>query len=324
MISIIVPVYNNEKYLPKCIESVLMQHTTLEFELLIVDDGSTDSSLALCQSYEKKDSRIRIITQENGGVSKARNTGVERAKGDYVIFLDSDDWLEEGSLQIIGREVEVSNPDILIYGIKFLQEGEITYISELERMCAFSQEECVALILEIYKKGVIASSVNKVYKKSMLGKMPFETGIKYGEDLRFNLHTFLKAKRIVAIPDALYIYNKHENSLTTTLDLRQIKEMLQLYEKSYEFFEKLDVGQEIRDSLLYAHYYEYLYPYHITRILDDNALSYAEKCRWVDGILDTKYITYLTERSGIFSRLLRRKDYRKLIWYRKFLKIIKR
>lgn len=324
MMSIIVPVYNNEKYLSKCIESVISQNTTLEYELIIVDDGSTDCSLEICRSYKKKSSRIRIITQDNAGVSMARNAGIEMASGDYVMFLDSDDWLEKGALQIIEQEVKESRPDILVYGIKFLQGEKVTYISELERMCSLSKEESISLILEIYRRGAIASSVNKVYRKSLLGAKPFEPNIKYGEDLRFNLRIFLQATRLSVIPNALYVYNKHDNSLTTTLDSRQIQEMLQLHNKSYVFFEKLGADREVSDRLLQAHYYEYLYPYHIARILDDKKLAYAEKCRWIDEILDTKYISYLTGKSGIFSRLLSRKDYRKLIWYRRILKIMKR
>lgn len=324
MISIIVPVFNNELYISKCIESVISQNTTLEYELIIIDDGSTDRSLEICQSYKRKDRRIRIKSQRNAGVSRARNVGISMASGEYVMFLDSDDWLEEGSLKIIEKEVEGSRPDILVYGIKFLKDKKVTYTSELERMSSVSKEDCVPLILEIYRRGAIASSVNKVYRKSILGEDPFEPDVKYGEDLRFNLCTFLHASNLSVIPDALYIYNQHDNSLTTTMDSRQIHEMRQLYNKSDAFFEKLGVNRAVSDSLLQAHYYEYLYPYYIVRILDDKRLTYAEKCKWTDEILDAKYISYLTKESGIFKRLLCRKDYRKLIWYRRILKIVKR
>ena len=96
-ISVIVPVYNTEKYLHRCVDSILAQ-TFTDFELLLIDDGSTDSSGAICDEYAQKDSRVRVFHKENGGVSSARNLGLDKAKGKWVTFVDSDDWIKESFL----------------------------------------------------------------------------------------------------------------------------------------------------------------------------------------------------------------------------------
>ena len=98
LISVIVPVFNNEKWLSRCLDSILAQHYK-NFEVLLIDDGSTDASGAVCDSYARNDSRIHVIHTTNGGVSNARNIGLDRAKGDYISFVDSDDWVEPNFLE---------------------------------------------------------------------------------------------------------------------------------------------------------------------------------------------------------------------------------
>lgn len=112
LISVIIPIYNAEKYLEKCIESILIQ-THKDFELILVDDGSKDNSGRICDEYAKKDSRIRVIHKKNAGVSTARNTGIESAKGEFIAFVDSDDWLQKNSLEILYKEIKAQNADLV-------------------------------------------------------------------------------------------------------------------------------------------------------------------------------------------------------------------
>ena len=113
MISIIVPVYNTEKYLDRCIQSILSQ-TYTDFELLLINDGSTDSSGAICDKYAEQDSRVRVFHKENGGVSSARNVGLDNAKGEWVTFCDSDDWVENCWLDTFVENSE--NTDLVVQG----------------------------------------------------------------------------------------------------------------------------------------------------------------------------------------------------------------
>ena len=123
-ISVIVPVYNVEKYLRKCIESILNQ-TFREFELILVDDGSTDSSGKICDEYALKDSRIKVIHKENGGASSARNAGLDVAKGEYIGFVDSDDWIEMDMYGELYRLIKENNTDISVCGINNIKRYKI-------------------------------------------------------------------------------------------------------------------------------------------------------------------------------------------------------
>ena len=120
-ISIIVPVYNVEKYLKECIESLINQ-TYKDLEILLIDDGSKDNSGKICDEYANKDKRIKVIHQENSGVSKTRNYGIELATGDYVMFVDSDDWLEENTCELLIKEIKTQNKDMIIFN--FCKEFE--------------------------------------------------------------------------------------------------------------------------------------------------------------------------------------------------------
>ena len=128
LISVIVPVYNTEKYLPRCIDSILAQ-TFTDFELLLIDDGSTDKSGTICDEYAKKDKRIRVFHKENGGVSTARQLGIDKAIGIYSIHTDGDDWIEKDMLKDMYDKIIEKNADILIadFFINNQQKEEIKY-----------------------------------------------------------------------------------------------------------------------------------------------------------------------------------------------------
>ena len=133
IISIIVPVYNTEEYLDKCILSIMAQ-TYADFELLLIDDGSTDSSGSICDKYAAQDSRVRVFHKENGGVSRARNLGIDNSKGDYLLFLDSDDWLASDTFEILHRTLEREDADCVIFG--FYQTSGNIWAPEENRIYA--------------------------------------------------------------------------------------------------------------------------------------------------------------------------------------------
>ena len=122
-ISIIVPVYNVEKYLPRCVDSILNQ-TFTNFELILVNDGSTDRSGIICDQYKKRDNRIKVIHKTNEGVSKARNIGISEAKGRYIEFIDSDDWIERSLLEDTLKQIRIDNSDIIFFGLLYEDEDD--------------------------------------------------------------------------------------------------------------------------------------------------------------------------------------------------------
>ena len=185
-ISVIVPVYNVEKYLPKCIDSILAQ-TFTNFELLLINDGSKDSSGTICDEYAAKDSRIRVFHKENGGVSSARNLGLDNAKGEWIAFVDSDDWVDESYLMDLFQAADEKDM-LVVQGIRYYSiENTETNICGFENgtyinndiLKAFSEKE-------LHRFG---GPVSKLYNKTLIkqNQIQFNPEIHFGEDLLFML-----------------------------------------------------------------------------------------------------------------------------------------
>lgn len=185
-ISIIVPVYKSEQYLPKCIESILAQ-TFTDFELILVDDGSPDESGKLCDVYAQKDMRIRVIHQQNAGVSAARNAGLMCATGKYIMFCDSDDWVAPEWCQCLYNAMKVPNVVIAMCGYREWKGDIVT------QTCNLSKTDSTMKLSELFAKPLPGAPWNKIYNRERIVEynITFPDGISYGEDLRFLL-TYLE------------------------------------------------------------------------------------------------------------------------------------
>lgn len=213
-ISVIVPVYNAEKYLSKCIDSVLAQ-TFSDWELLLIDDGSPDRSGEICDEYAAKDSRIRVFHKQNGGVSSARNLGLDKAKGEYVTFVDSDDFLDSSYL----TDFFVSNKraDLYIQGFKNQQKGRIISSKQYNTKGYF--EELSTPFCYGEKNQLLNSPVCKLFLLEIISKykIGFDTNTSYGEDHLFVLDYIIHCRTMTVSDKIGYIYNHHSESLTTRL-----------------------------------------------------------------------------------------------------------
>ncbi len=213
LISIIVPVYNVEKYLNRCIDSVLAQ-TFTDFELILVDDGSTDASGKICDEYSSKDSRIRVIHKQNGGLSDARNVGIEASIGDYLMFVDSDDWVAEDYVKLLYENLIATGADMSICGLNGLMpSGEIEYISS-----TINKDESVDAVEVCHRMTLDAGwhyicVVNKIFKRELFENIRFPKG-KLHEDVFVAHHLFFKCNKISIIPMPLYFYRMREGSIT--------------------------------------------------------------------------------------------------------------
>ena len=222
-ISIIVPIYNSAKYLNDCFDSILSQDFE-NFEVICVNDGSTDDSQKIIDEYVKKDKRFKSFKKENGGQSSARNLGLTKAKGEFIYFLDSDDMIESGALQVLLYLAEKNELDILMFSAKTIYEndllkaqhvreedyfrrkgitGEIMTGNEFLKECESEQKYCVCPPLHFYRATFL--------KKN---KLKYFEGI-YHEDELFFAQSLLLAKKVMAISDELYIRRFHENSTMT-------------------------------------------------------------------------------------------------------------
>ncbi|CUP17288.1 glycosyltransferase family 2 protein [Clostridium disporicum] len=220
MISVIIPVYNSEKYICNTIDSVIKQ-TYTNIEIILIDDGSTDSSLDLCRKFEREDNRIRVFNKINGGVSSARNLGVNKANGDYLFFLDSDDILIPNCLEILKREIN-NNPDSVIISDykKFYYDEEISIQSLGYDIKTLTIEEFYKQILllnyDTYPWGTLI-------KASYFENITFPEHMTCFEDLATMYKVYDKAKKIILINAKLVLYRQSEFSAVKTINIDKIK-----------------------------------------------------------------------------------------------------
>ncbi|MCD7828059.1 MAG: glycosyltransferase [Clostridiales bacterium] len=215
-ISIIVPIYNVEKYLRKCIESILSQ-TFKDFELILIDDGSSDNSGKICDEYAKQDSRIIVIHQCNKGVSTARNKGLTSAKGDYIAFIDPDDYVAENYLEYLYNSLqEYSDADYAVCSYAKVDENG-NFIDEIS--ISF-KTQCVAIIddIDIYNLFSTKLIWTSLYKKSSLiindKLLMFNEAIAHTEDVLFSHTVYVNSKKYVRLGNVLYFYLYRNDSVS--------------------------------------------------------------------------------------------------------------
>lgn len=224
-LSVIVPVYNVEAYIDQCLGSILENDLRPEeFEVVVVDDESPDRSLEKVAEWQRRFSNIKVISQKNTGISGARNTGLRNAEGEFILFVDSDDWLAMGSLRHLLRLADHLELDILEFGIeKVGPKGE-----HLGKFSNGTQGK-VNTGIRYYKECRYVNSVfNKVYRRSFLleNQLFFIEKI-YVEDFELNTRAFLKANRVAGIPDLAYKYRQSPNSITRSGDPEKKKKMIE-------------------------------------------------------------------------------------------------
>lgn len=213
MISIIVPIYNIEKYLAHCIDSVL-NSTLTDFELILVDDGSTDSSGSICDEYSTWDERISVIHQENGGISIARNHGLEKAHGDYVIFIDGDDVIKPEMLETMLQALDSSDSDLaMVRAYTIDEDGIVTTpaVDEQRDTRIITQEDYMRFLYERNEFGYPVVW-NKLYRRQLIEGMTFASVA--AEDIEWTTRVTMRVKKISLIERQLYGYRIRSTSVT--------------------------------------------------------------------------------------------------------------
>lgn len=230
-LSVIVPVYKAEKYIHKCIDSVLKQ-TFSDFELLLVDDGSPDSCGIICDDYARRDKRIKVIHKKNGGVSEARNTGLDHAEGDYIVFIDPDDWVEPDMFQSTIDFCKNNKTDIVCFEVCEIRNRKQRVHYRFDTDMIFEAKDALEKILI----DVIDNSpCNKVYIKEAWRNVRFPVGRRF-EDVATIYKTFFNAERIGYIKHCYYNYLKHEGSaIALSFDAQRRYECFLGYKERYEF-----------------------------------------------------------------------------------------
>lgn len=205
-VSVIVPVYNTAKYLPRCLDSILSQ-TYSNLEIITVNDGSTDNSLEILETFAKKDSRITIITQKNQGLSAARNTGLKKTTGEYITFVDSDDAIDHNMI----KNLLNTHSDIAICSFKEISSGgKVKYFGHISTQKNYTTEEALKDML--LENNFNLTATMKLYKKSILKDLEFPIGMLH-EDVGFTYKAIMNSKKITFIPKPYYIYYHHAQSI---------------------------------------------------------------------------------------------------------------
>ncbi len=247
-ISIIVPVYNVEKYLNRCLDSILAQSFT-DWECILVDDGSPDNSGRICDEYAVKDSRFRVFHKENGGVSSARNLGLEKTTGEWVVFVDSDDTLWQNALETM--MLKSSGNDMSIFNLQFKYEsGKERHQEILERQVSSMQ-----VINELLCYKTNGGPVAKLFNASIAKSLKFKEELTIGEDLFYNIEFLLKSKKDVNVyNDIVYDYcintesvMQQEDNRTKYYKMNQIVDFVfeskDAFDKSINYFKIVNILQ---------------------------------------------------------------------------------
>jgi glycosyltransferase involved in cell wall biosynthesis len=211
-ISIIIPCYNIATHVSQCIESVLSQ-TYTDFELLLINDGSTDDTLQICEQFAAKDARVAVYTHANRGVSYTRNRGIDLAQGDYIMFIDGDDWVEANMLELLLQSIDINTTPVS--GMIHERKGKVFENDFFKNLIVTRQLDYDGnTVHNLFPSSVLSSPCCKLYNRSILidYNIKFEEHLSYQEDLIFNLNYLRYVPKITIVPAFSYHYVEHETS----------------------------------------------------------------------------------------------------------------
>lgn len=256
LISVIVPIYKVEKYLDKCVESIVGQ-TYRDIEIILVDDGSPDKCPEMCDEWAKKDGRIKVIHKENGGLSDARNAGLSIVKGEYISFVDSDDWISPCFLETMYQTMQNEDADIVECGVTYVDEqGNIIRIRKNSAL-QVSFDKIEALRQLVLEEGVYQTVWNKLYKRDVIGDIKFEVG-KYNEDDFWTYQVFDRVKKVTLIEESLYYYLQRGTSIMGAEYSLKRMDGLEARFRRMEFLQKYDeLAMFVKARIMYDCLYHF-------------------------------------------------------------------
>lgn len=227
-VSIIVPVYNVEQYVKRCIESILNQ-TYKNIEIILVNDGSTDASGEICERYAKENENIIYIEKENGGLSDARNVGLIHSTGDYICFVDSDDYIDNRYVEILLNGVSQDKSDIAVCNFEKVFDLGIKKQTSYEYKISYMNSlEALKELLQFPRKGFVTNHmVTKIYRRELFRNIKFPVGRNF-EDIGTTYKLICISKKIAIIPLKLYYYYSREDSIMKQMSVKSMKDKLYL------------------------------------------------------------------------------------------------
>ena len=287
LISVIIPVYKVEAYLKECVDSVLRQ-TYRDIEVLLVDDGSPDRCPEICDEYAQIDSRVKVIHKKNGGLSDARNAGLEQMNGDYFVFIDSDDWWTDNKvLKDLSELITRHKADVVLFDrITFTNDGKIHY-PNTEPLKRINDLTFDAAILELSKQGKFdISAATKIVKASIVksNNIRFVRGL-LSEDIDWTFNLFQYVHSVACLERPIYCYRKRVGSITNSVGEKNIKDHLCIVENwAPKVLQNSDYSEELKCALLAELCYQYFILRGNVLRIDKNVTSFKDLLMRIDNL----------------------------------------
>lgn len=255
LISIIVPIYNVERYFRRCIDSIINQ-TYKNLEIILVDDGSPDACPKLCDEYSKIDKRIKVIHKKNGGLSDARNVGIDICKGNYITFVDSDDWIEKDMIEQLYSLINKFSADISICNFLRTSDEKMKIFNKNEKIKCYNKYEAIRELLKGHK--IQDYAWNKMYKKEVFYNIRYPKG-RNMEDKGTTYKTFLLSTRIVTTSNCYYYYFDRSDSIINRINYKLLDDEINLCAERYEILKKLYPNMKENYKYIYSYLVKWTY-----------------------------------------------------------------
>lgn len=323
LISVIIPIYNSERWLERCIMSVTNQ-TYRNLEIILVNDGSSDKSLEICEKFKKSDNRIVLINKENEGVSKARNDGLKLSNGRYIMFVDSDDWIEHDMCEILINTIKNEEVDLVLCGLNVYQNENLLRTPHIEER----KIELFSSIEEYFVcRTINCGPCNKIFIRDKITS-DFDNTIKKAEDLLFNIEYLKNVKNVYSVSKCLYnVCLDNENSLNRKISLTKIEgtsytsiKEIEFLENFYNDYKKIEFFRRSVKNDLAAQIYMLQNECCVNEFKDNCKKLQSNKYVMKIILFDNKVKQYI---HILFMLFLKRK-YNILFIYCKFLNMIKK
>ncbi|MGL5520726.1 MAG: glycosyltransferase family 2 protein [Cetobacterium sp.] len=314
MLSVIIPAYNVEKYIERCINSVLNQYLK-NIEIIVIDDGSKDKTSDICLKMSENNKSIIYKKVQNSGCSAARNLGISMAKGKYIAFLDSDDWVDSDMYVNMVEEAEKHQADIVICGFKKLDENK-NLLSTVKSPKRSTKNNYIDCTTEWF-----ASPCNKIYKKDLLEKnnIRFLLNIYTGEDMFFNFISFFYSENIISVDKPFYNYFMNQNSVSNNYKNRTdiyivLRELISFYKRNEAYEENIN---KVRECFKY---HGIMYPFDVLQKLSENKVENWKRfyIKIKEEIDSLKEIETIDIKTYYYYRIFRLK----MMWLKKLKKML--
>jgi glycosyltransferase involved in cell wall biosynthesis len=320
-ISVIVPIYNGEKYLDRCLKSISIQ-TYTDFEVVLVNDGSTDGSREICENWTKQDERFCLYNNENHGVSYSRNFGIDKAIGEYILFIDCDDFIEKDTLQILQGATNQKYDLVIANYYQYHSQKEIGKNVEIPTR-EYSKKEFLNSFWNLYFSYIINQPWAKIYKTSIIKNEGIRFPIEYelGEDLIFNLQYIEKSSHFYTYNQYVYFYRETDGSLTSKYRENYLEIQLQINECIKQLLIRNDCYDQESQEQLNKNVCNILISSIQNLFLPTCKLSHKEVKKKLKEYLSRqevekiKQVQYSEKRLQIFKKMIEKKKVKTIILY---------